>query len=107
MKPNRLPANFGKWFGLFALGAAAGSLCGVLFAPASGSATRKRIGLKFKSLEQQSARQIKQANSEELGRLLDAAIASLPGSLPTESSSAVGSTAALSESTPAISPSAS
>ncbi len=61
MKPNRLPRDFGKWFGLFALGAAAGSLCGVLLAPASGSVTRKRIGMKFKSLEQQSVRQIKQA----------------------------------------------
>ena len=61
MKPNRLPANWGKWFGLFALGAAAGSVCGILLAPASGSVTHKRIGMKFKSLEQQGARQIKQA----------------------------------------------
>ncbi len=61
MKPNRLPRDFGKWFGLFALGAAAGSLCGLLMAPASGSVTRKRIAMKFKSLEQEGARQIKHA----------------------------------------------
>ena len=61
MKPNRLPREFGKLFGLFALGAAAGSLCGLLLAPASGRVTRKRIAMKFKSLEQEGSRQIKQA----------------------------------------------
>ncbi len=61
MKPNRLPREFGKVLGLFALGAAAGSLCGLLLAPASGRVTRKRIGMKFRSLELQGVRQIKQA----------------------------------------------
>ena len=61
MKPNRLPREFGKWCGLFAIGAAAGSLCGLLLAPASGRVTRKRIAMKFKSLELEGNRQIKQA----------------------------------------------
>lgn len=60
MKPNRLPRQIGTFFGLFALGAAAGSLCGLLLAPTSGRVTRKRIAMKFKSLEQEGARQIKQ-----------------------------------------------
>jgi len=44
MKENRQIVRMGQYFGLFSLGAAAGSLLGLLFAPASGRSTRKRIG---------------------------------------------------------------
>ena len=47
--------------GTFTFGATVGSLLGLLFAPASGRATRKRIGLQFRSLERSTARQIQQA----------------------------------------------
>ena len=46
--PNR--PKWGKAAGTFALGAAAGSTLAFLFAPASGKATRKRIGMQIQSL---------------------------------------------------------
>lgn len=46
--------------GAFALGATAGSILALLSAPASGRMTRKRIGMKFRTLQNSTARQVKQ-----------------------------------------------
>ena len=55
--------QFGKlgWnAGLVALGAAAGSVLALLFAPASGKVTRKQIGYKIRGLGRSTARQLNQ-----------------------------------------------
>ncbi len=44
--------------GAFAIGATLGSVLTLLFAPASGRATRKRIGMKFRSLQYATTRQL-------------------------------------------------
>ena len=46
--------------GVFALGATIGSIFALLFAPASGRATRKKIGMRVKSLEHETVRKYKQ-----------------------------------------------
>ena len=48
--------------GSFALGATAGSLGALLFAPASGRVTRKRIGRQFRSLQHATNRQLAQTS---------------------------------------------
>ncbi len=48
-------------FGAFALGAAAGSVAALLYAPASGRVTRRRIGMKFRTLQQTTGRKLGQA----------------------------------------------
>ena len=58
MKGNPRWGKFGQNLGLFALGAAAGSTLALLYAPASGRMTRKRITLKFRSLERSTGRQL-------------------------------------------------
>jgi gas vesicle protein len=50
-----------KTLGVFALGAAAGSAVALLTAPASGKVTRKRIGMKFRSVKNAAGKQIKGA----------------------------------------------
>ena len=47
--------------GVFALGAAAGSMVALLFAPASGRVTRKRIAMKLHSVRSAAIRQVGQA----------------------------------------------
>lgn len=59
MKGNQL-GKLGRNAGLFALGAAAGSVLALLFAPASGKATRKRIMYKVRGLGRSTARQLNQ-----------------------------------------------
>ena len=56
MKGN--PKKFGwvRDLGLFAVGATAGSVAALFYAPASGRVIRKRIALKFRSLERSTAR---------------------------------------------------
>ena len=61
MKGNRQWVGFGQTVGAFALGATAGSIIALLYAPASGRATRKRIGLKFRTLERSTGRQLLKA----------------------------------------------
>ena len=61
MKGNRPPMKWGPTAGAFALGAAAGSAAALLFAPASGSVTRRRISQKFRAIERDTARQIQRA----------------------------------------------
>ena len=50
-----------RTFGAFALGATAGSIAALLYAPASGRVTRRRIGMKFHALQQQTGRKLGQA----------------------------------------------
>ena len=47
--------------GTFALGAAAGGIIALLFAPASGKVTRKRIGMKVKALQKAATVKLTQA----------------------------------------------
>lgn len=46
--------------GAFALGATAGSALALLFAPASGQVTRRRIAQRVRTLERSAARQLRQ-----------------------------------------------
>lgn len=55
MGQTRQRGGVGRTVGIFALGAAAGSLLALLFAPASGKETRKRIQLKVRELQQATA----------------------------------------------------
>ena len=59
MKGNPRWNRAGQNLGLFTLGATAGSILALLCAPASGRVTRKRIGMKFRSLERPTGRQLK------------------------------------------------
>ena len=56
----RTPGFLGA-FGAFLLGATAGSVAALLYAPASGKVTRKRIGMKIRSLQYTAGRQLGQA----------------------------------------------
>ena len=56
-KETRPGINFGQVAGTFALGATVGSLVALLYAPASGRTTRKRLKLKFRAI-QRSATQL-------------------------------------------------
>ena len=47
--------------GVFTLGAATGGMVALLFAPASGKVTRRRIGLKLRAAQKSAVRQIGQA----------------------------------------------
>ncbi len=60
MKKNSGWRKAGLTAGGFALGAAVGSTLALLYAPTSGQVTRKRIGLKFRSWERATARQLQQ-----------------------------------------------
>jgi gas vesicle protein len=62
MKENRKPGRrIVRTVGTFALGAAVGSTLALLFAPASGRVTRKRIALKIRTLQRSTTRQLGQA----------------------------------------------
>ena len=62
-----MKAKNGKWWGVgqvagtFALGATVGSLLAILFAPASGQATRRRIGTRVRVLQHSAVRGLRQA----------------------------------------------
>ena len=58
--------TIGRTLGTFALGAAAGSIVALLYAPASGTVTRKRLKMKFKAV-QKSALVLKDAAAQRLG----------------------------------------
>ncbi len=61
-KQQRRPAGgFLRAFGFFALGAATGGIFALLYAPASGRVTRRRIGLKLRAVQRTTIRQIGQA----------------------------------------------
>ena len=61
MKGNRPSRGFGRTLGAFALGATAGSIIALLYAPASGQMTRRRIGMRVRAWEHATARQLQQA----------------------------------------------
>lgn len=48
----------GRIVGAFVLGATAGSVLALLFAPASGRVTRKRIGMKLRSFQRETSRRL-------------------------------------------------
>ena len=64
-KDVRQATGIGRIVGSFALGAAAGSLLGILFAPASGQATRKRLRAKAQEW-QRSVAQLRQEATKKL-----------------------------------------
>ena len=55
-----------KALGTFALGAAAGSIVALLYAPASGTVTRKRLKMKFKAV-QKSAIELRNTAAKRIG----------------------------------------
>ena len=59
LKPRRRAQGLWQTVGAFIIGATAGSVIALLFAPASGQLTRRRIGLKFRALQRQTTRQLK------------------------------------------------
>lgn len=72
--------GWGKAVGGFALGAAAGSTAALLFAPASGKATRKRMVLQLKSIERKAEQRILRAKkllTRKAGLLRDNAVGKL------------------------------
>ena len=67
---NKKPIRLGQNLGMFALGATAGSLGALLFAPSSGKVTRKRIGNQFRQAQRfltKKAGYLKEAATEKLG----------------------------------------
>ncbi len=61
IKEKRQRGGIGRTVAAFTLGATAGSIVALLFAPASGKVTRRRIGLKIHSLQRSATRQLTQA----------------------------------------------
>ena len=51
----------GRMVGAFVLGATAGGILALLFAPASGRVTRKRIGMKLRSFQRETSRRLGRA----------------------------------------------
>ena len=75
MKGNSLK-KAGLTAGIFALGAAAGSVLALLYAPASGKVTRKRIASGFRSAGRSTVRQLNQTRkvlAKKAGALRNAA----------------------------------
>lgn len=73
-------ARIGRTAGAVAIGAAAGSLFALLWAPRSGRSTRRQLGLHARSLRRAAARQAGQTRrllSREATSLCDATTASL------------------------------
>lgn len=58
VKEVRRSNGVAKTVGIFALGAATGSIIALLCAPASGRVTRRRIALKVRAVKQQAIRQL-------------------------------------------------
>ena len=61
MKATRQQIGFLQTAAAFSLGAAAGTLATLLYAPASGTVIRKRIALKARKLQRTMARRLGQA----------------------------------------------
>ena len=58
MKESRRQSGIGRAIGAFTLGAAAGSVLALLYAPASGKVTRKRIAMKLRTFKQTAAHRL-------------------------------------------------
>ncbi len=70
----RRPGIF-KTLGVFTLGAAAGSIVALLYAPASGKVTRRRLTLQARALRQRAAKELnrtQRALARRAGDLRDA-----------------------------------
>ena len=75
MKPNRI-FGWHRAMGAFALGATAGSTLALLFAPASGRLTRKRLVSQFRSAGRSVSKQLKytkRALAQKAGNLKEVA----------------------------------
>lgn len=76
MKWNPKKLGWVRDLGLFALGATAGSVAALFYAPASGRVTRKRIAMRFRSLERSAARGLNRTRKvllRKVGNLREAA----------------------------------
>ena len=76
MKKNPGWQKFGLTAGGLFVGTALGGLLGLLYAPASGRVTRKKIGLQFRSWERNTARQLNHTKKllvKKAGNLREAA----------------------------------
>jgi len=71
MKPSR-NGNFLKAAGVFALGAGVGSIVALLFAPASGKVTRRRIGYKLQAMRRATVKQLQQTRRLLIAKAGDA-----------------------------------
>ena len=60
MKENRKRSGTLRAAAVFALGAAAGSIAALLYAPASGRVTRRRLAMKVRNLQRATARRLGQ-----------------------------------------------
>ncbi|GEM_PF-1064448 len=58
VKEIRRGHGVGRTIGVFALGAATGGIVALLFAPASGRVTRRRIALKVRAMRRQTIQQL-------------------------------------------------
>jgi len=58
MQQNRRRGGAIRTAGGFTLGAALGGLCGVLFAPAAGQVTRRRLAQRARNLQRETARRL-------------------------------------------------
>ena len=58
MKENRRRGGTFRTVAAFALGATAGSLIALLYAPASGKVTRRRLAMRVRNLQRKAARRI-------------------------------------------------
>lgn len=72
MKEQRRQGGIARTIGAFALGAAAGGVVALLFAPASGKVTRKRIAMRLRTLKQSTVRQIGHLREAATERVSDA-----------------------------------
>jgi gas vesicle protein len=64
LKSRRQTRGLLRAIGAFIIGATAGGVIALLFAPTSGQVTRRRIGLKFRTLQRQAGRQLKVTASQ-------------------------------------------
>ena len=71
MKPYR-NGNVLKTAGVFALGAGIGSIVALLFAPASGKVTRRKIGYKLQAMRRSTVKQLKQTRRVLIAKADDA-----------------------------------
>lgn len=62
----RRPRHVARTVGAFTFGAAAGSLLALLYAPASGKVTRRRLGLQLRTFKTSTAKQLQRTRARLL-----------------------------------------
>ena len=72
MKEQRRGSGIGRTIGAFALGATAGSVLALLYAPASGQVTRKRIAMRLRTFKQTAGRRLGDLREAATERVSDA-----------------------------------